>query len=73
MATRTVNICDVCHKDGVPGLYRVDMGNDYTTPREFCTGALSQKARVVLDFCGPCYSALLDWVHQRQPNSKGEK
>jgi hypothetical protein len=68
MSSRTVYTCDRCHKDGVPGIYHVDMGNDYTSPR-----GTDPKSRVMVDLCSTCYSALLDWVHEAQLKAKGGK
>ncbi len=68
MTTRTINTCDVCKVD-CPGVYHVDLGNDYTTPREMG----QPKTRVMLDFCGGCYGALLDWIHSKQQKAQEGK
>lgn len=59
MTSRTVWTCDRCKKDGVTSVYHVDLGNDYTTPREVDE---PHKKRIHRDLCGDCYGALRTWM-----------
>ena len=55
---REVWVCDRCKAENIEAVYHVDLGNDYSTPRE--TG--ENKRRVSMDLCGACWVSLQNWV-----------
>ncbi len=59
MAQRTIWKCDRCKADNIDGVFHVDLGNDYSTPRE---AGIPNKKRIAKDLCKFCHNQLMEWL-----------
>ena len=58
MASKTIYTCDKCKME-CPGVTVIDLGNDYTKPRD--AEFPLPKVRLAFEVCSTCWLALKEW------------
>lgn len=63
MASKTIYTCDRCGRE-TPGVHNVDLGKDYSSPRNFG----GNHDRIAMDLCQDCWQALADFMRLKTSN-----